>query len=148
MNEQMHEINGKKFIIKNDPTMTHIEEYRVGDQVMVLKKTYSEYKMFPGVIIGFYEFREKPTIHVAYLNVEYSKAAIEFQAFNSDTKDVEFCRYTGDDLPYGKGRVQKLLQEEITKQENALIELRHKRDYFLECFGRYFVAEQANAAHE
>lgn len=148
MEEQTHEINGKKFIIKNDPTMTHVEEYRVGDQVMVLKKTYSDYKMFPGVIIGFYDFQAKPTIHVAYLNVEYSKASIEFQAFNSETKDVEFCRYTGDDLPYGKDRVLTLLQEEVQKQENALRELKHKRDYFLECFGRYFIAEQTNTASE
>ena len=141
MTEQMHEINGKKFIIKQDPTMTHVEEYRVGDQVMVLKKTYSEYKMFPGVIIGFYEFKSMPTIHVAYLNVEYSAAKIEFQAFNADTKDVEFTRYTGNDLPYGKDRVMTLLDQEIVKQENALQEIRHKRDYFLECFGRYFATE-------
>ncbi len=142
MDETLHEINGKKFLIKSDPTMTHVEEYRVGDQVMVLKKKYGDdYAMYPGVIIGFHDFDALPTIHVAYLNVDYAKANVEFVAFNSKTKEIEFCRYTGDDLPYGKDRVMTLLAQEITKKEDELREIRHKRDYFMECFGRYFKAE-------
>lgn len=145
MSERIHEVNGKKFLIHEDPTMERVEEYRVGDQVMVLKKKYSDsYDMCPGVIIGFYEFNNLPTIHVAYLNVEYSSAKVEFIAFNANTKDVEFCRYTGNDLPYGKDRVMQLLAGEVEKKEAELRDVKHKREYFLECFGRYFSQETIN----
>lgn len=136
--EQFHEIKGKKFIIHSDPKMERIEEYRVGDQVMVLKKQYDDYKTFPGVIVGFHEFAAMPTVQIAYLNVEYSTAKVEFLAFNAKTKDSEFCRYTGDDLPYGKARVMDLLNGEVEKKEQEVRDLKHKRAYFLECFGRYF----------
>lgn len=145
MSETLHEVNGKKFLIKSDPTMTHVEEYRVGDQVMVLKKkSYGdEYEMFPGVIIGFYEFQALPTIHVAYLNVDYASAKVEFVALNGNTKGIEFARFDGDNLPYGKDRVITLLDEEVRKKKDELLSLEHKRNYFLECFGRYFVSEAA-----
>lgn len=136
---KLHEVNGKKFIINTDPTMTHVEEYRVGDQVMILKKQYGDdYKTFPGVIVGFHEFSNLPTIQIAYLNVDYSTAKIEFLSFNDKTKDAEFCRYVGDDLPYGKARVMDLLNGEVEKKEQEVIDLKNKRAYFLECFGRYF----------
>ncbi|MGL5720064.1 MAG: hypothetical protein ACRCYP_04660 [Alphaproteobacteria bacterium] len=141
MDTKLHEINGKKFIINQDPSMTHVEEYRVGDQVMVLKKHYGDdYKTYPGVIVGFHEFKELPTIQVAYLNVDYSSAKIEFLGFNEKTKDAEFCRYTGDDLPFGKARVLDLLGGEIEKKEQELRDARHKQQYFLECFGRFFTS--------
>lgn len=145
MSETLHEVNGKKFLIKSDPTMTHVEEYRVGDQVMVMKKKYSDYQMYPGIIIGFYEFQAMPTIHIAYLDVDYSAAKVEFIAFNANTKEAEFCSYNGNDLPYGKDRVMTLLTQEIQKKEEELNGLRHKRDYFVECFGRYFPKETATA---
>lgn len=146
MNEKLHEINGKKFLIKNDPTMELVEEYRVGDQVMVLKKSYGDsFKMYPGVIIGFHDFQSLPTVHIAYLDVEYSAANVEFIAFNANTKDQEFTRYVGNDLPYGKDRVLTLLAGEITKKENELREAQHKLAYFNECFGRYFSESTSGA---
>lgn len=136
---KLHEVNGKKVMINSEPTAVHIEEYRIGDQVMVLKKKYGdEYKTFPGVIVGFHEFSALPTIQIAYLDVEYSSAKIEFLAFNEKTKDAEFCRYAGDDLPYGKARVMDLLDAEIEKKKQELTDAQNKRHYFLECFGRYF----------
>ena len=147
MSETLHEVNGKKFLIKSGPTMTQVEEYRVGDQVMVLKKkSYGDdYEMFPGVIIGFYEFQALPTIHVAYLNVDYASAKVEFVAFNANTKGVEFTRFEGDNLPYGKDRVLSLLDEEVRKKKDEVLALEHKRNYFLECFGRYFTKETVTA---
>ena len=137
--EKIHEINGKKFIINEDPNMVRVEEYRIGDQVMVLKKGYGEsYTMCPGVIIAFFDFQMLPSLHVAYLNVEYSSAKIEFQAFNANTKDVEFCRYEGKDLPYGKDRVLTLLDNEIEKKRDELRDIEHKKQYFVECFGKFF----------
>ena len=138
MKEEIKEIHGKKFLIKEDPTMQRIEEYRVGDQVMVLKKKYSGYEMCPGVIIGFYQFDALPTIHIAYLDVDYSSAKIEFLAFNEKTEDHEFCQYEGKALPYGKDRVMTLLNNEIDKKTEELEQLKHKKQYFVECFGEYF----------
>lgn len=146
MEEIVRDVNGKRFIIKSDPTAVLIEEYRIGDQVMVLKEKYGEeYAMFPGVIVGFYEFKSLPTIYVAYLNVEYASAKIEFVAFNDKLKDVEFCRFAGNDLPYGKERVLHLLDGEIEKKESELRDAKHKKSCFVECFGRFFAKTNVKA---
>lgn len=146
MHESIKEIHGKKFLVREDPTLQRVEEYRVGDQVMVLKKKYgNSYEMCPGVIVGFYEFVGLPTIHIAYLNVDYNTAKIEFLAFNEKTEDEEFCRYEGKALPYGKDRVMTLLNNEIDKKTEELAQLKHKQQYFVECFGQYFEAMRTEA---
>lgn len=138
--EKIHEINGKKFIINEDPNMVRVEEYRVGDQVMVMKKGYGDsYKLCPGVIVGFFDFKSLPSLNVAYLDVEYSTAKIEFVAFNDNTKEgFEFCAYDGKDLPWGQDRVLTMLDNEIEKKRDELRDIEHKKKYFVECFGRFF----------
>ena len=56
-----------------------IENYKVGDQVKVLKKKYSDsYETFPGVIIGFDDFQNLPSILIACLKADYSGQKLNF----------------------------------------------------------------------
>lgn len=57
---------------------TQIDTFKVGDNVKVLIKEYDSYKSYAGVIVGFDNFKERPTIIVAYLKMGYSEADIKF----------------------------------------------------------------------
>jgi len=131
------EVNGIKLEVDLS-TARVVDNYRIGDQVKVLVKDYLEYKSFAGVIIGFDNFKERPTIIIAYLRLDYSEASIKFIYFNSDTKEAEICPANPRDIPFDKNRVMELLDRKITKTEEELSDLKNKKDYFLTEFGKYF----------
>jgi hypothetical protein len=118
-----------------------IEKYRVGDNVKVLKKgQYSgdTYKSYPGVIVGFDAFKERPTIVIAYLDVDYSSAKVGFLYFNKDSSDVEICPMIGEDVVINKTTAIEALDREIIKKQQELQDLEMKKKYFLDNFGKYF----------
>ena len=83
------EIDGIKLEI-DLRTAKKIEHFRVGDNVRVLVKGYSDtYKVHAGVIVGFDGFEKLPTICIAYLEVGYNSAEIKFAYINagSESKD-------------------------------------------------------------
>lgn len=65
-NKRVIEINGVKLEV-DMRYAKRVDELRVGSKVKVLNKEYSSYKVYPGVIVGFEEFDNLPTIVVAYL---------------------------------------------------------------------------------
>ena len=118
-----------------------IEKYRVGDNVKVLKKgQYSSdtYKSYPGVIVGFDAFKERPTIVIAYLDVDYSSAKVGFLYLNKDSSDVEICPMIGEDVVINKTTAIEALDREIIKKQQELQDLEMKKKYFLDNFGKYF----------
>lgn len=117
-----------------------IENYKVGDQVKVLIKTYSEYKSFPGVIIGFDDFEKHPGILIAYLDSSYSGAEVKFLCFNSESKDTEICPLNKLDKFFSKADALEKLDKQINVKENELAELNQKRKYFESTFHKYFEA--------
>lgn len=132
------EINGVKLEVDLS-TAKVIDEYKVGDAVKVLKKKYSDYKSFPGVIIGFEPFKKLPSIILAYLDVEYGGATVNFAAFNSATEDIEICpAMTPSEIGFEKGRVIELLDREIVKKDQELADAVAKKKFFLSQFGKVF----------
>lgn len=136
-NKRIIEINGVKMEIDLRQAKV-VDNFKVGDTVKVLTKTYSGYQSHVGMIVGFDEFQKLPTIVVAYLNIEYSSTAINFVYINSETKDVEICNINDWDIPYSKQQIIDKMDSEIYKKESEVKELQAKKNVFLQMFGKYF----------
>ena len=127
--------------VKMEVDMRHakkVEHYKVGTNIRVLIKDYSEYKSFGGVIIGFEEFKTRPSILIAYIKVSYGDSSLHFITYNSDTKDVEICMAEESFVPFEKSRVLESLNNGIQVAEEALLEAHNKKDYFERNFDKYF----------
>lgn len=99
MNEKtIIEVNGVKLEV-DMRYARRIEEIRIGDKVKVLKKQYGEsFAVVPGIIVGFEPFKQLPTIVVAYVESDWSKAEIKFLHYNSGVKDVEIVHAADEDF--------------------------------------------------
>ena len=134
---QTVEINGIKLEV-DMRTARRIDTYKIGDRVKVLVKEYQTYKPHPGVIVAFDAFENLPTITVAYVDVNYSKAEIKFVYINSDKPDdAEIAPYN-DDILVDKRHVLDLLDKEIAKKNEEIEDLNRKKVYFNKNFALYF----------
>jgi len=117
-----------------------VEKYRVGDGVKVLVKKYTDtFESYPGVIIGFDAFVQRPTIIIAYLEASYSAAEIKIVHLNSSSPDVEIVPVTvGEFMLSERCRVEELLDRGILKAEQALEAEIAKKTYFQKYFGMLF----------
>lgn len=138
--EREIEIDGVKVAV-DMRTVKKIDVYRVGDNVKVLKKSYDTYKTYSGVIVDFVNFKELPAIVVAYFNQDYSGTSIEFETITKNTKDIELAPCLPHELSINKNRVIDKFNYEI-EQQHKVDELKAKRDYFLENFGKFFEEEK------
>ena len=139
--EREIEIDGVKVAV-DMRTVKKIDVYRVGDNVKILKKSYDTYKTYSGVIVDFVNFKELPAIVVAYFNQDYSGTSIEFETITKDTKDIEIAPCLPHELSINKNRVIDKFNYEIEQQQHKVDELKAKRDYFLENFGKFFEEEK------
>lgn len=142
MEKQIVEINGVKFEVDMSSAKI-ISEYKIGDKINVLVKEYSDKKVYPGIIVGFDNFKELPTITIAYLNMNYSEAAIKFVHFNSDSKDVDIAPCRESDLIFGYGDVLKKMDREIASKEKEVEDLIRKKNYFISNFNKHFEVAKA-----
>ena len=132
------EINGIKLEV-DMTTARRIDEFKVGDNVKVLKKGYSDtFDILPGVIVEFVNFKELPTMIIAMFKQDYSGTRLEFLNYNSATKDIEISACSEHELKLEKNKSIDLINAEIQKHETAAAELRAKRDYFEKHFAKYF----------
>ena len=132
------EINGVKLEVDLRNAL-NVESYKIGDNVKVLIEEYNNnFKSYPGVIIGFDNFKKLPTILIAYLVTDYSSAKIEFEYFNSKTEKVEICPASKNEIPFEKSKVLELLDSQIIKAEESVKDLKNKKEYFLNNFNAYF----------
>ena len=139
--EREIEIDGVKVAV-DMRTVKKIDVYRVGDNVKVLIKSYNNYHTYSGVIVDFVNFKELPAIVVAYFNQDYSSTSIEFVTITKDTKDIEIAPCLPHELSINKNRVIDKFNYEIEQQQHKVDELKAKRDYFLENFGKFFEEEK------
>nr|DAR01503.1 MAG TPA: hypothetical protein [Caudoviricetes sp.] len=139
--EREIEIDGVKVAV-DMRTVKKIDVYRVGDNVKVLKKSYDTYHTYSGVIVDFVNFKELPAIVVAYFNQDYSGTSIEFETITKDTKNIEIAPCLPHELSINKNRVIDKFNYEIEQQQHKVDELKAKRDYFLENFGKFFEEEK------
>lgn len=141
MEKQIVEING----IKMEVDMRHatrIDTMVVGSKVKLLVKSdYGSPEVFSGVVVGFENFKDLPTIIVCYLNVSYNEAKLQFAYINSDSvKKYDMVASVDDELPINKSDVLSRMEKEIAKKEEEIADLQRKRDFFLQHFSRYFEA--------
>lgn len=137
------EIDGIKLEI-DLRTAKKIEHFRVGDNVRVLVKSYSDnYKVHPGVIVGFDGFEKLPTICIAYLETSYNAAEVKFAYINAG-KESKDCKieitpaFDLDELHFKKSDVISTMQKLIDQKEAEKQDLILKMSYFTEHFSKYF----------
>ena len=115
-NKRVIEIGG----VKMEVDLRHarvVENFRIGDTVKVLKKTYSSYESLAGVIIGFDDFRNLPTIVLATVETDHTSANVKIIYFNKESKDVEICPMSNDERALDKAKVVEVLDRKITEKE-------------------------------
>lgn len=130
------EVNGVKLEV-DLRTAKRVETLRVGDQVKVLKKSYSSSSVYSGVVVGFEPFKELPSIVVAYIEKGFSDVKIHTITLNKESKDVEILKSVDDILVDHQEAVQ-LFDQQIARHEANIRELKEKREYFLRNFASYW----------
>ena len=136
-NVRIVEINGVKMEV-DLRNVKVIENYKVGDNVKVLRKNGTDYNIYPGVIIDFVDFEVLPTIQIAIFNISYWGNTLEFINFNSSSKDIEISKVSEHELSMEKNRVIDKLDQEINKARATMEEIQNKKDYLINHFGKYF----------
>jgi hypothetical protein len=131
------EINGIKMEV-DLRTAKRIDEFKLGDSVKVLKKNGSDYTVTPGVIIDFVNFKELPTIQIVIFKMDYWGNHVDFINFNESTKDIEISKVSDHELRLEKSRIIDKFNIEIEKKQGEADELKAKRQYILDNFGKYF----------
>lgn len=134
------EINGIKVEVDLS-TAKRIDEFRVGDNVKILRKGYQSYEVLNGVIVQFVNFKELPTIQIAVFKQDYNGSKIEFINYNANTTDVEMTLCSEHELRLEKNSVMDRFNQEITKKQGEVEDLIAKRDWFQKYFDKYFEAE-------
>lgn len=137
------EIDGIKVAV-DMRTVKKIDTFKIGDNVKVLMKNYNDYRVYSGVIVDFVNFKERPAIVVAYFEQSYLGVDIKFETITKDTKDLEIAPCLPHELSINKDRVIDKFNYEIEKQQHVVDELKAKRDYFLDNFGKFFETGETN----
>jgi hypothetical protein len=149
MNEQALSqiVIGALTIAASRDAAVRAEVLRVGDPVRVLTKpSYGEPKVHTGVIVAFEPFRDQPTVVVAYIESEFSKAELKIVAFNDKTKEIEIIAAPENvNIGIERSRVLDWFNQEERKKLAEIDEIKAKREYFDRYFGRYFTQIEGEA---
>lgn len=131
--------------VKIDVDLRHAERHetmRVGDKVKLLVKEgkfeSGGDNVYPGAIVGFEPFKDRPTIIVTYLKTEHSKTSVEYAYINSESEKYDIVLAVDDDLPMTKADIVDKLDATIFKAEAELQTARALKASFLRHFGRWF----------
>lgn len=133
------EVNG--MIMEFDEKLLLKQEIRVGDNVQVLKKSYSSWDCYAGVVTQLLPFKDKPAMEIMYLENSYSSCEIKKIIIVQGAEGEDTPRVVKMDdkfLPFTKERCIDLLQKDITKKQNELNEAKLKLEYFQTYFNHYF----------
>lgn len=138
------EINGVKVEVDLRTCKT-ISTFRIGDNIKVLDKRYSGYKIYSGVIVDFVAFKDYPAIVVAYFDQSYSGTEIKFETITKDSTDFEIAPCLPHEMKLNKDRVIDKFDISIAAKEREVDELRQKKDYFIKNFAKFFEQEDGSA---
>lgn len=129
--KKLIEING----VKLEVDMRHarkVDDFKVGDNVKVLVKEYGDnYKSHGGVIVGFDNFENLPTIVICYCELSYSSAEIKFVYLNQKSKDIEICHMGEFEKLIDLNSAKQMMEREVVKKESELLDIKRKQQYFL-----------------
>lgn len=136
------EVNGIKLEI-DEQTARTVDSYKIGDQVKVLIKEYSAYKLHVGVIVGFANFEKLPCIEIMYVNPSsYDKDPLKFITIHAETEGTEIAPLNEAEVVLDKEDVLQRFEQGIRDAQNTLDDLTAKRDYFRARFASVFVTEE------
>lgn len=133
------EVNG--MLLEFDEKVLLKQEIKVGDNVQLLKKSYSSYECYAGVVTQLLPFKDKPAMEVMYLESSYSSCEIKKLVIVAGAEGEDLPKIVKMDdgfLPFTKERCIDILQKAITTKENELTEAKLKLEYFQKYFNRYF----------
>jgi hypothetical protein len=134
------EING----VKMEVDLRHakkIDMFKVGDPVKVLKikDSYNNAEIFPGVIVGFAEFKTQPSIEIMLLKEEYSGVDFGFIAITNEEKPMyEVIHYNDYESLFTQSNVVDKFNRQIEKKRIELEEMERKKKYFINDFQKAF----------
>lgn len=137
MGKRIIEIDGMKVEIDLE-SAKRIDTFRVGDQVKVLRKktNYSEPRVFPGIITSFDNFKDEPSITIAYYEDSgyMSTPNIKFLYYTKGEEEYEIVLASDDEIKISGDGVIENFEREIRKKENEISELKAKLAYFKKYF--------------
>lgn len=136
-NIRVIEINGIKVEV-DLRTCKVVDQYKVGDNVKVLKKYNAEHRVYNGVIVDFVAFKELPSIVVAYFDDGWQGVEIKFETITAESKDIEIAPSLPHEMKLNKERAIDLFNQKIEKLRREMEDMTQKRDYFVKYFGQYF----------
>src|SRR5512139_3232127 len=130
------EIEGQKFEI-DTRVAKKVEQFRIGDRVKVLTKTYSGYESHPGTIVGIDNFKNLPTVVVAYIDDPHRTdvCGLKFVCLNAQAKDVEICPMVEDDIMPTADSIRAHFDRVIAVKMKDIEALREKKEYFMRAYG-------------
>ena len=131
------EINGIKMEV-DMRSARRVDEFKVGDNVKVLEKSYSNHKILNGVIVEFVNFKDLPTIQVAVFETSYTGSNIRFININENTTEHEILPASRHEMEIEKEGVIESLEREMQSAMHKYNELKSKRDWFIKYFNKYF----------
>lgn len=140
-NKRIVEINGVKMEVDLRHAQIVHENIKVGDRVKVLKHDSNETKVFPGVVVGFEDFQELPTVVVAYLKNDWNGTTLEFLYFNDKTEKMEMIPDQDGYHLFDKGDILNKMDREIETKEREIAAIQQKKKYFTQRFNAYFGEE-------
>lgn len=118
-------------------TAKRVDSFKVGDNVKILDKDYNGYKVKPGIIVDFAEFKELPTIVIAVFEEGSwsSSPSISFIHFNAAMSEkIELVPASEDEIKLSKDGVIEKFEREIQKKKNEYIDLQNQLEYFKKHF--------------
>ena len=128
------EINGVKMEIDEREAKT-IETYRVGSVVKVLQKSYSEWKVSWGVIVGFCDFKSHPSIEVLVCKAEYGSPEINILTINDASEDIEIAPANEYEPKFKAEDVIAKMEAKIQEYQGNIYTVERKLAAFKKYFG-------------
>ena len=133
------EVQGKKFMVDMAGAKV-IDQFKVGDPIKVLVKKYNdEFDAYYGMVIGFDNFENLPTIVIAYFEAKYGgEGELKIVHLNDQAKGIEICHTTPAEAALNPQAVLDKINSTISDHRNKIRELRNKKEFFLNGFAKVF----------
>lgn len=131
------EVNGVKIEV-DLRTAKRVDQFKVGDSVKVLIKEYSNYRSYVGCIVGFDEFKNLPTISVAYVVYDYASTAVKFVGINAETKDYEIAPLQDHEKSFDFNRALNAFDTDINKKKREVEDAETRKEFFIKNYDLYF----------
>jgi hypothetical protein len=138
VNTRIIEIGGVKMEVDLRHAKT-VEHYKVGDPIKILIEEYSDtWKSYPGVIVGFVEFKSLPAIEILYIKDHYGSVEIEFKTFTSASEKVEIAPYNEFEIGIDRAEIMEKFDVKINKLREEIRLIENRRTAFDKYFGSIF----------